>query len=139
MALGSSVAGNMVPLGSNPNTTNMAKLYNPSEKIRAELPEYDKRLQLRNHTLLGQKVAIIHENTRIVDYLQTLIENYPLSVYWHVFEYSKRDLQRLELCRSGYDFLCKQMDSKHFDVIENLRIKKRKNKAMLNLKKKGII
>jgi hypothetical protein len=117
----------------------MTKLYNPSEKIRAEIPEYDKRLQLRNHTLLGQRVAINHENTRIVDYLQTLIENYPLSVYWHVFEYRNRGLLRLKLCKRGYAFLFKQMDSKHFDVIEKLRIRKRQNKAILNLKKNGII
>jgi hypothetical protein len=116
----------------------MKKLYNPKSRMRTEIPEFDKRLQFRNHTLLGHRVAVIHENIRIIDTLLVLIEKYPLTVYRHVFEYKTRGIQRIKLCRDGYDLLCKQMDLKHKDIIDKLRIRKRQNKARLNLKKKGI-
>jgi hypothetical protein len=115
------------------------KLYNPLKKQRAELPEYDKRLLVRNHSLLSQRFSIDSNKMKITDSLEKLIDKYPLEVFRHIYEYKTRKLTKLTLCSVGYSMLYKKMDLIHPDIIDKLRDRKRQNKARLNLKKKGII
>jgi hypothetical protein len=114
----------------------MTKLYNPIKRKRTEIPEKNKRLLVRNHSLLSQRFSICVEDKKTTDTIGNLIENYPLQIYQHVYEYKTRKLVKLTLCSIGLNMLYEKMDSNHPDIIGKLRDRKRQNKAKLNLIKK---
>jgi hypothetical protein len=117
----------------------MNKLYNPSKEKRCEVPEHDRRLLVREHSMISQRFTIILDTQKITNTIGDLIDKYPLNVYQHVYEYRTRKLVKLTLCSVGLKMLYNKMDSTHPDIIGKLRARKRKNKARLKLIKKGVI
>lgn len=117
----------------------MNSLYNPKKHLRSELPECDKRLLVRKHSLISQRFTIKVNEQSITLPIGKLIDKYPLAIYRHVYEYRTRELIRLTLCSRGLEKLWKMMETHHPDIFGKLRDRKRQNKARLNLKAKGII
>jgi hypothetical protein len=113
----------------------MSKLFNPKNKIRTELPEFNRRLLVRNHSMLSQRFTIVHNELKITAPIKILITNFTLEVFQHVYEYKTRSLVRLSLCRDGLGLLFEEMDKKHPDILGKLRDRKRQNKARINIQK----
>jgi len=114
----------------------MTRLYNPKRKMRSEAPEKNKRLLVRDHSLLSQRFGINHNGKIIHSNLLDLITHYPLDVFRHIYEYKTRKLVRLRLCSVGYEMLFKMMDLKHPDIIDKHRARKRNNKARISVMNK---
>ena len=113
----------------------MSKLFNPKNKIRTEFPEFNKRLLVRNHSMLSQRFTIVQNEQKITAPIKILITNFTLEVFQHVYEYKTRSLVKLSLCRDGLALLYEEMDKKHPDIIGKLRDSKRQNKARINIQK----
>jgi hypothetical protein len=113
----------------------MSKLFNPKNKIRTELPELNRRLLVRNHSMLSQRFTIVQNEQIITEPIKKLINNFTLEVFQHVHEYESRNLVKLKLCRDGLALLYTEMDKKHPDIIGKLRDRKRQNKARINIQK----
>lgn len=113
----------------------MGKLFNPKSAKRTEKPEGDKRLIVSNHSLLSQRFTIIQNEQKITAPIRTLIINFTLEVFQHLYEYESRNLVKLKLCRDGLALLYTEMDKKHPDIIGKLRDRKRQSKARRNIRK----
>jgi hypothetical protein len=113
----------------------MKKIYNPNDHMRAEMPESNKRLQLKNTTLLSQKfgLCLVKNEPKVWDTLENHIENYPLKVFNHVYKYNTNNIQKLTLCSVGLNQLYKKLEVVCPKVIANLRKDKYKNKAKRNV------
>lgn len=103
--------------------------------MRTELPEFNKRLLVRNHSMLSQRFTIVQNELKITAPIKILITNFTLEVFQHVYEYKTRSLVRLSLCRDGLGLLFEEMDKKHPDILGILRDRKRQNKARINIQK----
>ncbi len=115
----------------------MRKIYNPKDQMRSEMPEHNKRLQVRKITLLNQQFGIcIDENkTRIWDTVENHIENYPVAVYNHIYKYKTNEIQKLTLCSVGLKKIQKKIEEVKPTLISSLRTKKYMDKVNARVSK----
>jgi hypothetical protein len=115
----------------------MKKIYNPKDQMRPEMPETDKRLQLRKTSLLRQRFGIsrIKNEDILWDTIENHIENYPEEVFNHIYKYKTNGIQRLTLCRVGLSKLHEKLEIVKPILIGNLRKEKFIAKAKMNVAK----
>ena len=116
---------------------NMKKIFNPKDQMRTEIPESDKRLQVRKITMLNQRVGICvnKDEPSIWDTVENHIENHPIEVFYHLYEYKTRYIQRLTLCGVGLKKLQKKIEEVKPQLLSRLRKKKYVDKAKRNVSK----
>ena len=115
----------------------MKKIFNPKDQMRTEIPESDKRLQVRKITMLNQRVGICvnKDGPSIWDTLENHIENHPIEVFYHLYHYKTRNIQRLTLCGVGFMKLQKKIEEVKPQLLSRLREKKYVDKAKRNVSK----
>jgi hypothetical protein len=115
----------------------MKKIYNPKDRMRTEMPESDKRLQLKNITLLNQRfgLCLVKNEPKVWDTLENHIENYPECIFNHVYHFKTKEIQKLTLCGIGLKQLYIKLEMVCPKLIANLRKEKYKNKAKRNVAK----
>lgn len=116
----------------------MSKLYNPKELQRPVAPEEEgRRLQIREHTMLGQKTHVIVQGKAIHGVLRELIKEHPLEVFIHVRLYSEKKVRRIRLDSVGWPFLLKHLEGVESPLLDDYWSKRRQKEAERNLRRKG--
>ena len=93
----------------------MKKVKN-SHLINDDVLNIKRRIQLREHTMLGLKTRIKVGKKDKFGLLEELIKEYPELVYSHVFKFKEKGLDRIHLTSVGMKYLFKILKEHKSDL-----------------------